>query len=212
MKIFGLIILILASALGFYQNCAQPSFQLINNDYYSMNHTLTPEDTSFHQELPRVQLQLMSANQVFQSKLALTNLTPSPDLLGEFNIRASSFSDQGNIHSINSPYLLSNLSLSATFCQVLYDREVRTNTYNFFFRANNNRTINQLTNQEYLNFAGRLSSAFRYQSLTPAEQELLLTYKREFLDPNMPDSARQHDLLIISTCALLLGGLQTVIL
>lgn len=180
----------LALTFGLYQNCAQPGFQY------------EPGSQSLLSEVPPApkfpQFNLMSANQVQASFYQIMgNIQPNNDTLIEFERRRSSFSDEGRLEAINSPYLLSSLSFAGSVCQQVWNDSNRRGQ---IFPA-----VTPDSFERYWQGVQEL-----YLKLT--KQPVPETLRPEFMNFYMRFSANQQNLLWVSTCAAILGSLANVTL
>lgn len=152
---------------------------------------------------------LMSANQVYQSYLNLTGVLESDNIRAEFQRRKSSFSDQGSLLSINSPYAFAQLSIAGEVCSELVTREAGQNSAQrrFFSGVDFTRPIANLDNVSYRSVLQNLSQNFLKSS--PSEEFLnsMLEFKVTFTQGST-DSSTQLRLLLTATCAILLGNIE----
>lgn len=165
---------------------------------------------------PVLAVSLMSANQYYQSLLNLTGLTTESDALRtEWNLRRTTFSDQGDILAVNPPTFFAMLSLSGQICQdfVASRNSLGEATRALFAGVSFDQPLSRLNDQQYTQFVQRIWSRLLPSSPAPTPEILqeFVNFKRNFAR-NAQDSPELTRNLIISTCAALLGSLDTIYL
>ncbi|MCS6838385.1 MAG: hypothetical protein NZ480_06015 [Bdellovibrionaceae bacterium] len=208
MKFFKSLLTLFAlfTLIFWYQNCSQPGFYLDLNQkslagFFGLSDPLNEKPSYPH-------FNLMSANQVYQSFLNLAEVpNESIDIRNEFNLRRSSFSDQGDVYSINAPYLLASTSLAGTVCRDLVNREAQNvaDGRRYFVGVNFTTGVGALSDTVYLDVANRLAESFWKMSLSNDQRASLIEFKSTFLE-GVTDSNVQTVNLLTATCAAILGS------
>lgn len=206
-KIIVITLLISISGLLLLnQNCAQPSFML-SGDWSQSSESLLLEKQNFPN------FNLLSANQVYQTFLTLTDQTEDTNnQRAEFALRRGSFSDQGEVQAINAPYLLAASSLAGTSCNELVTAERnRPEAERRIFKGINfNQGTASISDASFQALSRAMSQKFWNMDLDQAEVTILLDYKNTFLDQGSPDNATQTQNLLISTCSAILSNVRVI--
>lgn len=194
--------LITMALISIFTNCMPSGFVTIQDQ--------SPEETTpallVNNPTTPVTLNLMSANQLFQSLLNLNELSDDNNTIrNEFNVRRSAFTDIGSHTGINAPYLLSLTSLSGAICH-----ESITQRKGIFQQLDLTTPIAQLTDATYLANANQLFSRVTSREMDQEERNLFLTFKNEFLTSGQTDDAAQHRQLWVSTCSAIMSHLKTI--
>jgi|GEM_PF-5196088 hypothetical protein len=189
-----------------YQNCAPNGFSgvPISEQEWTGSSIQLPEPI---EKKLYPSFQLMSGNQIYQSYLQLTQVPENNTTRAEFQRRRSSFSDQGDPSSINSPYLLAQLSLAGEVCAQLTAREaaLAANQRRFYQTVNFNQGLVALSNEAIQNVVRQL---FQELAKTEAPRDLIQDYldmKAVFLDGTQ-DSTNLLRQYLTATCSTVLGS------
>jgi hypothetical protein len=166
------------------------------------------------QSFEKVDLNLMSANQVLESLMAATQ---TPELSGEqrseYNLRRGSFSDLGNPDSINAPYFFSLTSLSGPFCEGLVNREraLQDGDRRYFSGVNFTRNPRELSDERFLQIAEQFSTENWRRTLSEDERLALQEFKSSFLEGISNPASEQTRTLMISLCVAMLANVNLVV-
>jgi hypothetical protein len=205
------IVLSLFGLLTLNQNCAQSGYQSTTLEEPNTGTPIKGEEPLIAKpSYPR--FNLMSANQVYQTFLSLTEQNVDTNTQRtEFNLRRSSFSDQGEVQSVNSPYLLAATSLAGTICNDLVQRERTLSSENrhYFKGINFTQNTASVNDEIFETLVKNLAKKFWKKDLNQKELQALMEYKRTFSE-GVTDNTTQTLNLVISTCSALLSNIGVV--
>lgn len=189
-----------------FTNCMPSGFVTINELSLDQTNPSLLEENPAGGNRPIITLNLMSANQLFQSLLNLNELSDDTNAIrNEFNIRRSAFTDVGKQSGMNAPYLLSLTSLSGAVCH-----ESITQKKGIFKDIDLSQRIAELSDDSYLSFTNRLFRQVTLRDMDKEEEDLFRNFKNDFLATGQTDSSAQHRQLWVSTCSAVMSHLKTI--
>lgn len=186
------------------QNCAQPSFMISEGGQLDLSSSQANVDNPH--------FNLMSSNQIHQTFLSLTGQDIDSNVVrDEFNRRRTSFSDQGEVKAINSPYLLSLTSLAGVSCNsiLVKERALAENAKRFYKGINLNGMSALISDKAFLDSANEFSQTFWRENLSESETSELLDFKKQFLG-DVQDSVAQTGHLLNGLCSVMLANIRVV--